>query len=375
MKLVILGAGASFDSIYDFYDEHENLPWRPPLANELFDTRLEFRKIIDNYPGGSYYLSQLNAVQDIEDFFQKQWHFLKNNRAVDLAAAFINLNYCLASLMYMISNKYKNIGLSNYDILVQKAYEYAIKRNEDVILVSFNYDTLLENAFNKIYFRDGQKLDIADYIKFPLKIIKPHGSCNWIRRFSHEFKVPDSINVSDYLFDSKTSLRVINQNLEDDIHAVDNPLIGKDFGETNQVWNCFPQILIPLKEKDDFILPKSHLKYLEDNICEISDILIIGWKGTEAKFQKLLFSSLGEKQITVTSINAGFQQVESELKPFIPRAKFYHFTESFSMIKYDNTKVKCSDQENRRIINHKAGTFSSYMLNILNKDFQSFFKL
>ena len=80
--------------------------------------------------------------------------------------------------MFQISNNYRNVGLSNYDVLVQKAYEYATNKKENVFFVSFNYDTLLENALSKLYFGDGRKIDIGDYIKFPLKIIKPHGSCN-----------------------------------------------------------------------------------------------------------------------------------------------------------------------------------------------------
>lgn len=374
MKLVILGAGASFDSIYDFFDQEENMPWRPPLANELFDTRRNFLNIIHNYPGGKYYLSQLNAINDVEDFFQKQWHFIKNNRAVDLASAFINLNYCLSGLMFMISSEYQNIGLSNYDILVQKAYEYALNKKEDVIFVSFNYDTLLEHAVSKIYFGDNRKLNIEDYIKFPLKIIKPHGSCNWVKRFFKEFQVPETQNISDFLFETKMSLREINKNIEPEIYTVDNPLGGIYYGQPNETWRCFPQILIPLKDKDDFILPESHNKYLEENIWKTSEILIIGWKGTEAKFQNLLSKSLGAKKIKVTSINAGFQQIESVLKPFIPGAEFYHFVEAFSMTKYINTKVKYSNEDHKRLIYHKQGTFSSYMLNILNKNFESFFK-
>lgn len=375
MKLVILGAGASFDSVYDFFYGKEIMPWRPPLANELFDTREEFLGVIHNYPGGKYYLSQLNAIQDIEDFFQKQWHFIRNNRAIDLAAAFINLNYCLSGLMYKVSSNYQNIGLSNYDLLVQKAYEYAINKKEDVIFVSFNYDTLLEHAVSKIYFGDNRKLDIKEYIKFPLKIIKPHGSCNWVKRFNKNFKAPDSKNISDFLFETKMTLREINRNIEPEIYTVDNPLTGIYYGEPNETWKCFPQILIPLKDKDDFILPEAHAEYLNNNIWKTNEIMIVGWKGTEAKFQQLLANSLGEKKIKITSINAGFNQIENVLKPFIPGAEFYHFTEPFSMQKYINTKVNYSSEEHRRLIYHKSGTFSSYMLNILNKNFESFFKL
>lgn len=375
MKLVILGAGASFDSVYDFFDEKSIMPWRPPLANELFDTRREFRNIIQNYPGGDFYLSQLNAIDDIEEYFQSQWHFLKNNRAVDLAASFLNLNYCLSSLMYQVSNNYKNVGLSNYDILIKKAYEYAISKKEDVMFVSFNYDTLLENSLNKLYFGDGRKFDIADYIKFPVKIIKPHGSCNWVKRFDRKFAVPGSLSVSRYLFQSKTSLREITQNLEDEILCVENPVVEKYFGEINQIWNCFPQILIPLKDKDDFILPKTHLEYLQNNIDKTSEILIIGWKGTEAKFQHLLKTSISSKPVEVISINAENHDIENVLSKYLPGAKFYHYGEPSSFMKYDNRKVLESMPANTKEIRQGPGTFSSYTINTQKGNFVDFFKL
>src|SRR5207248_816556 len=107
--------------------------------------------------------SQVNAITDIEDFFQKEWHFLRNNRAIDLSAAFLNLNYCLSHLMHQISEKYKYVGLSNYDILVQKAYQYSIKTKEEVLFITFNYDTLLENSLAKIYFDQNYIWQIEDY--------------------------------------------------------------------------------------------------------------------------------------------------------------------------------------------------------------------
>lgn len=375
MKLVILGAGASFDSVYDFYDEKEFMPWRPPLANELFDTRVDFRNIIESYPGGSYYLSKVNAIQDIEEFFQKQWLFLKNNRAIDLASAFLNLNYCLAHLMFQISNNYKNVGLSNYDILIQSAYEYAISQNEEVIFITFNYDTLLENSFVKLYFGDNRKLDIPDYIKSPLKIIKPHGSCNWVRRFSNEYKIPDTISISNYLFQNKTSLREINKNLEEGIYSVDNPIGGKYFGDPGQVWNCFPQLLIPLKDKDDFILPKPHNEYLENNIGKVDEILIIGWKGTEAKFQNLLRERIGSRKVSVTSVNAGFTDIENVLAPSLPGAEFYHYKEEARIAKYDNRKVLGGQGLGTTEITKGSGTFSAYTVNIHKQYMTDYFKI
>jgi hypothetical protein len=373
MKLVILGAGASFDSIYDFFDDIDVMPWRPPLANEMFDTRLEFRNIIQTYPGSRYFFSQANGINDIEDFFQKQWVFLKSNRAEHLASSLINLNYWLAHLMYQISNNYSNVGLSNYDVLVQKAYEYAIKKKEDVIFVSFNYDTLLEQSMRKIFLSNSDKLQIADYIKFPLKIIKPHGSCNWVRRFNLEYKITQNTSIQDHLFNNKISLREINKNLENEIRCTET-IGGIVYDEPNSPRICLPQLLIPLKDKDDFILPKEHFDYLRDNIHKVNDILIIGWKGTEAKFQQLLKTSLSSKKINVTSVNANYKDIENVLRPYIINAVFNHYGEPTILVKSDNRKVK-GVIENTRAISHNSGTFSSYIINILQEKTVNFFTM
>lgn len=374
MKLVVLGAGASFDCMYDFFDDQKVMPWRPPLANEMFDTRKEFRSIIENYPGGKFYISQINTIEDVEDFFQKQWLFLKTNRAVDLASAFLNLNYCLSSLMYQISSQYKNVGLSNYDILIQKAYEYAIRNKEDVLIVTFNYDLLLEDSLSKLFFGDGRKVDIEHYVKFPIKIIKPHGSCNWVKRFRKDYFIPDGMSVSHHLFQEKVTLRQINEALENQVFAVDNPMSEKYFGKPNQVWNCFPQILVPLKDKDDFILPTLHREYLENNLSKIDEILVVGWKGSEAKFQHLLQSQIGSKKVKITSVNAGYPDIETVLKPYVTNAEFYHYDLTARLTKNDNRAIWENGGVTSREINHAKGTFSSYTINSQKNDSLNFFK-
>ena len=372
MKLVILGAGASFDCIYDYYDDLDYNEWRPPLANEIFDTRIKFRNIITGYPGGRYYLSQINAINDIEDFFQKQWHFLKNNHALELSSAFLNLNYCLAHLMNEITENNKYVGLSNYDVLVQKAYEYSIKHKEDVLFVTFNYDTLLEHSFSKVYTNINSRLEIEDYIKYPIKIIKPHGSANWVKLFNQGNLNTNGKNITDYLFFNKISLREINSKLGKEIKTVTNPLINEvNYGA--QKWYTFPQLLIPLKDKDDFILPESHSNYLNNNLNKVDSILIIGWKGTEAKFQKLLCQSLSNKNIEVTSINGGMTGIENVFSPILPKAKFNHYNEFGQLEKADNRKVKHDSENVNRVIYHSSGKFSAYTINTLTEKSIDFF--
>src|SRR6188768_1077515 len=102
MKLVILGAGASFDNINFYYADEPNLSWRPPLANEIFDSRADFINLIHTYPGAAALMSELNNVTDIEDFFQRKWDFAKEHQAKELLANLINIQYYLSHLFQTI---------------------------------------------------------------------------------------------------------------------------------------------------------------------------------------------------------------------------------------------------------------------------------
>ena len=92
--------------------------------------------------------------------------------------------------------------------------------------------------------------------------------------------------------------------------------------------NCFPQLLIPLKDKDDFILPQSHQKCLIDNISKVTEILIIGWKGTEYKFQELLKKNIGNKKVKVKCVNAGFKDIEQVIRKSLSLSEISHFEEA-----------------------------------------------
>jgi hypothetical protein len=375
MKLVILGAGASFDSIYEYYDGIDVMPWRPPLANELFSPRKNFREIILKYPGGRYFMSQLNGINDVEDFFEKQWKIIENNRADDLMSAFINLNYCLSHLMMAVSIYHNDTGLSNYDVLVQKAYEYSVTNDADVMFVTFNYDILLEHSLSKVYYGQTRQLEIHEYINKPLKIIKPHGSCNWFKKINGKSMLNHNETIPDHLYDTRTTLKKLTDSLDNNFRIIPSPInfeITEHVGPIKQFF--FPQLLIPLKEKDDFILPKEHDEYLKQNLNEVDEILIVGWKGTENKFLELLQRNLGSKTLKITCVNAGYKGIETTLKPILPNAIINHYLARNTARRIDNTKLHGEVNERSSLLTHTPGSFSSYIMGLLQNNHQSIFE-
>ena len=74
-------------------------------------------------------------------------------------------------------------GVSNYSTLVNNIEQFR-RSDEPVILITFNYDTLIERALS-LTFGDFTFKEIQDYVRWPAyKLFKLHGSVNWGYPFS-----------------------------------------------------------------------------------------------------------------------------------------------------------------------------------------------
>lgn len=65
----------------------------------------------------------------------------------------------------------------------------------------------------------------------------------------------------------------------------------------------FPQIHIPLKEKDEFTMPKEQEDYLNEYLPKVDEVLIVGWKGSEQHFNRKLKEHLGNKTLKIQVVN------------------------------------------------------------------------
>jgi hypothetical protein len=376
MKMVIFGAGASFDSHFHYYENDFNHIWRPPLANELFAPRSDsFLKIYNNYYGVKSLLPGLNVKEDLEDYFDQLWNKAKIENNSEVLSLIVNLVYAIQELMLVISEKNKEIGLSNYSAIVNQAYLYSNLKKQDVAFVSFNYDLLLENAISEVYVGKQSPLKHFDnYTNNKIKLFKPHGSANWGKKIKRKI-IRESESNQKYFYEFKYDFDRIEQMLESDFELVNSDSKKKTL--TNSLYDetdfdyFFPQLLLPMKNKDEFIMPESQIKLLEELTPKVSEILIIGWKGNEEKFNTLLQNCLKDRDVSITIVSS--ENSDVRYRKILPHASFSIFNAKAEVPYLDNTKPQTEMKFRKGYYEADYGTFSSYIINTEKGLYESFF--
>jgi hypothetical protein len=174
-------------------------------------------------------------------------------------------------------------GVTNYKTLLDQIQRW--RTSEQVCLATFNYDTMLEAALPTVGIRIQ---DLNDYIAGEdYKIIKLHGSSNWARDVQHVATATklESLNawqVAYELIDYAPDL-VLSQNYR----IVSEYPIGRLSSRA-----LFPALAIPVETKFSFECPEQHLDALRQCARKTSKLLIIGWRGMEEHFLRLLAENI-----------------------------------------------------------------------------------
>ncbi|MEK9134699.1 MAG: hypothetical protein AAB451_00095 [Patescibacteria group bacterium] len=303
--LIILGAGASFDYIReDLIRDPLAHNFRPPLTDKLFRTNL-LKGIVEEYPVLNNLIASAEAAmqhgKNLEEYLSEIK--LKN---IERQCQIVAMQFYLQKFFQEISDKYYQIG-NNYSALVS-----AIQDTEkgEACIVTFDYDSLFEKALNFPIERE-----IDDYIKGPIKLIKAHGSCDWVRIIKDEWRDIEKVYKSSYNFLIKdpTYLKDQFKNKNRQIY------IRRDYKETRQysasdarVIHYHPEVAVPLADKDDsFVCPDSHINVVINALSEVDRILIVGWKAGDASFIKLMAENI--KNPVKLTIVAGSQSASRDI--------------------------------------------------------------
>ncbi len=315
MLLVILGAGASFDSI-----DSRLVPlagrMRPPLARDLFAANDETKEVLNRFPecrpivpdlrravgrGESVEATLQGFVDEAEQYTTRRRH---------LAAA----QFYLQDLLFSSSKEWppSHGGVTNYVTLVDRIERWRALHGQAVAYVTFNYDTLLEQACADVYGFSPKSVD--DYIADETRpIFKLHGSVNWGRWVGPEFPVRGEDGA---LNPVRTMHRLIEAagtyTFLDRFELMGSP---QDVVPQGDAGVLAPVIAVPVQKKTTFVCPASHADLLERLVPTASRVLIIGWRATEETLLAMLADSLPEDPVIelVTSRQASADEVSANL--------------------------------------------------------------
>lgn len=318
-KMIILGAGASFDCL----SNKDVLLPKIPLSNDLFKSD-PFNLISDYYPAVANKFSTMAKTKNLEEYFTRRWRRLEEKSRPEELAELMNTQFYLHHLFLTFSNKYFGNINCNYKALVEQINDYCSNSNEKVAVVSYNYDTIFEQALESRYRRIDS---IGDYIANdirPVSLLKPHGSCDWVRPIKTEYnsfihstyanRRDNDIRITTLaqgLYKGQISLADIHEITNEElllIHKIEQgkskyfqrSLEPKDYKVERFYW---PNMLLPYNEKDEFVMPNFHTYHLDEVLRQVEHIEIIGWKSEEQTMMNKFKTLIGDRFVTVTIID------------------------------------------------------------------------
>jgi len=290
--MVIFGAGASYDSASDYPPPvpdrdprvayrsktgHEQ--FRPPLANELFENREMFRSVLQRFPECKALVTRLHhpspsveeQLEQIQGDAEEYPVYYQR-----LAAVRFYLRDVIRSTEEGWESIHKNI--TNHLTLFDVIERWRRTHEERVVIVTFNYDRMIETALAEFQI-PCRTLD--DYIRDDrYKLIKVHGSIDWARPVGHITTATRHDHVVGHMIADAQHL-----NLAAPIEVISNWNVpNSKEGANKEVIGLFPAIAIPVVQKQKFECPDTHLEALRNAIRTVTKILTIGWRGMERHF-------------------------------------------------------------------------------------------
>lgn len=320
--MFIFGAGASAncmstDNKASFIED----VFRPPLGNELFAKR--FRDFYKKYEGVKQSISELQSKGiNVEEFLEDEWKEVENGNET-VMSRHINIQYYLQEILMKISRRvcdeyFESNLFSRLGRKLQLIHSKNPRRHFGI--VSFNQDTILEYFFGQQFKR--RITNIGDYIEVnnsPYCIFKPHGSWNWGWKFPRKIE-----NVIQKLYNGNVNFHKLYYEIlgrpQDmlDWNSYGKETFSHDHGigrftidksklqliGSNDLEQFYPALLLPYRDKDELTMPLKHYHCMTGYLNNIENLYIIGWKGNEKVFNKLLITHANKiKKLVIADPN------------------------------------------------------------------------
>lgn len=248
--LVIFGAGASYDLIDESEDpSFAKSEYRPPLSDNLFDTRSAFKPILGAYPRLQGLIGAVRKWQNsglsLEDALDKMQNEPDDSGL--FAAEIAVLHNYLGVLFRDVCWNNRMISGNNYHTFFRALRQVC----KEFCVVNFNYDYLAQKALSESLGVDFSSAN--SYVSEPIKFIHPHGSIMW-----------------EYYADKKIK---VNSNY--------------------QYSNGGSTLIMPTISGKAFSCPGDHIEALLNFVkTQANVIIVIGWKGREDHFSNDILKSI-----------------------------------------------------------------------------------
>ena len=272
--MIVFGAGASYDSDPDHpsTDTHDPVrpSSRPPLAANLFDPR--FAPHLDKHTAVRGVMTSLRQSNESGVSIERRLQELleQSEHRPQVARQLMEMRWYLQDVIIGATRSWHNQhhGATCYAALLDQVQRWSQDNSEEVVLVTFNYDGMLDDAFATQVVSVLATMD--DYIADPgFKLVKVHGSTNWTRRFVSHADHPQA-----------TSPLWIGER----VHPTDEFALNRSISrEDARTW-WLPAIAIPTIRKSEFECPSSHVHVLRHAMNHLSSLVIIGWAAAEDHF-------------------------------------------------------------------------------------------
>ena len=284
MLLIILGAGASYDSApsYPPISGSESEVKRPPLSDDLF--ALRYAHHIDEFGGLKAVAAQLRhraegaSVEAVLEAFQEQsGSYLARQHQL------MAVRYYLRKLLRETDQPwYGHVhGTTNLHTMFDEIRRFS-RTDEPILIVTFNYDRLIEWALRDMSEWPAQEGLYLKHTVGRFKVFKMHGSVDWGRRVDVVTPIaPYKAAFPAWIIENAPSVRVSDHFF---YANEEHPRLGAPQVAPTGI----PAIAIPLQRKQHFELPTDHLSTLKEFLPRVTMILSIGWRASDVPFMELL---------------------------------------------------------------------------------------
>lgn len=329
--LVIVGAGASHDcipqgfpvsndAVTDHLSSRSVSDTLPPLTKDLVAPSALINQILTRWPPAQAVMDYLRRRVDVSQTGLQATETLEASLAAYQRLSFSERDLHLLGFAMMLRDLLwactdymgsENIsgGVTNYHTLVHHLLEWTSSGDRDAVVVSFNYDLLLERALEAAW--GFNYFDMNAYLNHDrITVLKPHGSIQWgwpvlgatyggrDDPIEYGRSTIDKAYKGSYARDEFQVLPWPTHNWP--AHPTSGPLL-------------VPAMALPFEGKSEFAWPEAHRERLDKLQGAVSLVLVVGWRALDDHLLSLLGPFVREDaRVLIVSGGASLADAEKE---------------------------------------------------------------